>query len=49
MHDLATIMGKKTIAEFVETAEILEKITTIGIDYSQGYHLHRPEAVTQLA
>lgn len=36
-------LGLKTVAEFVETASILEKLREIGVDYAQGYHIHRPE------
>lgn len=32
-----------TVAEFVENAEILEKLQQVGVDYAQGYHIHRPE------
>lgn len=35
--------GLKTVAEFVENAAILERLAAIGVDYAQGYHLHRPE------
>lgn len=36
-------MGLKTVAECVETANILDKLREIGVDYAQGYHIHRPE------
>ncbi|MBU2971932.1 EAL domain-containing protein [Pseudoalteromonas sp. C2R02] len=39
----AKIMGKKTVAEFVEDALILKKLNEIGVDYVQGYHIHKPE------
>jgi len=39
----ATAMNKKTIAEFVENAEIEQLLKEIGIDYGQGYHIHKPE------
>lgn len=42
MHQLARMMGMKTIAEFVENKAILEEIKTIGIDYAQGYGIARP-------
>jgi len=32
----------KTIGELVETPEILEKLTEIGVDYAQGFGIHRP-------
>ncbi|MBW3566547.1 MAG: EAL domain-containing protein, partial [Proteobacteria bacterium] len=37
-------MGVRTIAEFVEDAEILEALRRIGVDLAQGYEMHRPEA-----
>ena len=33
----------KTVAEFVATKEILEKVLQLGIDFSQGYLLGEPE------
>jgi EAL domain-containing protein (putative c-di-GMP-specific phosphodiesterase class I) len=39
----ATAMNKKTVAEFVENGEIENILTEIGIDYAQGYHIHKPE------
>jgi EAL domain-containing protein (putative c-di-GMP-specific phosphodiesterase class I) len=36
-------MGLKTIAEFVETAACLQRLRDIGVDYAQGYAIHRPE------
>jgi len=42
---VSRVMGKKTIAEFVENASIARQLSDIGIDYAQGYHLHRPEAL----
>jgi diguanylate cyclase (GGDEF)-like protein/PAS domain S-box-containing protein len=40
------VLGLKTIAEFVETDTTLEKLREIGIDYAQGYAIHRPEPLT---
>jgi EAL domain-containing protein (putative c-di-GMP-specific phosphodiesterase class I) len=42
IHQLASVMGIKTIAEFVESDTILEKLADIGIDYAQGYGISRP-------
>jgi len=39
---LAKELGIKTIAEFVESEEILEFLREIEIDYVQGYHLGKP-------
>jgi len=42
ISDVAKAIGIETIAEFVETQEIREKLIDIGITYSQGYHIHKP-------
>lgn len=36
-------LGIETIAEFVQDEAILERLKSLGVDYAQGYHLHRPE------
>jgi EAL domain-containing protein (putative c-di-GMP-specific phosphodiesterase class I) len=40
-------MGKRTIAEFVESAEILRKLAEFGIDFAQGFHVGRPEPIAE--
>jgi EAL domain-containing protein (putative c-di-GMP-specific phosphodiesterase class I) len=42
-------MGIKTIAERVETQEVLEKLGSIGVEYAQGYYIARPESVRSFA
>jgi len=42
INDIGHVMGKKTIAEFVENEEILEKLRGIGVDYAQGYGIAKP-------
>jgi len=44
MTEIASKLGKKTIAEFVETPEIIAKLKEMGIDYGQGYVFGKPEA-----
>ena len=39
----AETMGIKTVAEFVENAVIESMLAEIGIDFGQGYHIHKPE------
>ena len=41
--DFAKRLEIETIAEFVETKEIFDKVSELGIDYSQGYFLGKPE------
>ncbi len=37
-------LGIQTIAEFVESEEVLEELRKMGIDYAQGYHLGVPSS-----
>jgi len=46
IHSIGRTMNLKTIAEFVESEEILEVVRSIGIDYAQGYHLGKPEPIS---
>jgi len=39
---LAKEMGIETIAEFVTSKEIFDKVKLLGIDYAQGYHIGKP-------
>jgi len=39
----AAAMNKKVVAEFVENAEIEKMLMEIGVDYGQGFHIHKPE------
>jgi EAL domain-containing protein (putative c-di-GMP-specific phosphodiesterase class I) len=39
---IARVMGKSTVAEFVESNEILETLREIGVDYAQGYAIGKP-------
>ena len=45
IHRIAQEMGIATIAEYVENDEILEKLVALGINYAQGYGIHRPEPI----
>ena len=45
INRIGHVMGKKTIAEFVENAEILACLKTLGVDYAQGYGIARPVPV----
>lgn len=43
VNEIAHLMGKQTIAECVENAEILERLREIGVDYAQGWGIERPK------
>lgn len=42
---IARELGKQTIAEFVEDQATLDKLRELGVDYAQGYHIGRPNAL----
>ncbi len=41
--NFAKQLGMETVAEFVDSQQILDKVTKIGVDYSQGFYLGKPE------
>ena len=43
IHFIAKNKNIKTIAEFVENKQIQQTLATIGVDYAQGYGIHKPE------
>ena len=42
INHIGHVMGKKTIAEFVENVQTLEALRSIGVDYGQGYGIAKP-------
>jgi diguanylate cyclase (GGDEF)-like protein len=49
MHQIATKLGKKTIAEFVECPNTIKILREIGIHYGQGYVFGKPgELISEL-
>lgn len=42
MNEIGKLLGKQTIAEFVENDEIRAKLAEIGVDYVQGYGIAMP-------
>jgi diguanylate cyclase (GGDEF)-like protein len=42
INEIAHALGKKTIAEFVEDDDTLDKLKEIGVNYAQGYAIGRP-------
>ncbi len=49
INDMGHVMGKQTIAEFVENDAILDKLREIGVDYAQGYGIDRPRPIEEIA
>jgi EAL domain-containing protein (putative c-di-GMP-specific phosphodiesterase class I) len=42
INQIGHIMGLKTIAEYVESKELLQSVRELGIDYAQGYEIAMP-------
>ncbi len=45
INQIGHTMGIKTIAEFVESDAIIDKLFELGVDYAQGYGISRPTAL----
>ncbi len=48
INEIGHLLGKQTIAEYVESDAILERLREIGVDYAQGYSIGRPEPLENL-
>ena len=48
IHHIGKIMNIQTVAEFVENDSILKKLREIGVDYGQGYAIHKPQPFDDL-
>jgi len=48
MNNVGRVLGIKTIAEFVESQDILDALGTINVDYAQGYHIGKPTPMADL-
>jgi EAL domain-containing protein (putative c-di-GMP-specific phosphodiesterase class I) len=45
INQVGKAMGIETIAERVETREVLDKLSELGIEFAQGYFIARPTSV----
>ena len=48
INEIGQVMGKKTIAEFVENEEILDVLRSVGVNYAQGYGVGMPMPIESL-
>lgn len=42
INEIGHLMGKKTVAEYVENEAIRQELETIGVDFAQGNDIHEP-------
>ncbi|MFK7732374.1 MAG: putative bifunctional diguanylate cyclase/phosphodiesterase [Pseudomonadales bacterium] len=45
ISDVAHVLGMSTVAEYVENDAIIAVLRTLGVEYLQGYGLHKPEPI----
>ena len=45
INRIAHLLGLKTVAEFVEDGDILERLREIGVDYAQGHYIAKAVAL----
>lgn len=48
IHNIGQIMEMQTIAEFVENTGIQEMLRELGVDYAQGYGIHKPQPFEEI-
>lgn len=43
INQIGQVLGSKTIAEFVEDKSILDALLEVGVNYAQGFAIHKPQ------
>jgi len=46
--DVARVMRIETVAEFVDRPDVLARLGEMGVDFAQGFLLHRPAPIDEL-
>jgi diguanylate cyclase (GGDEF)-like protein/PAS domain S-box-containing protein len=46
--DVARVAGVRTVAECVDNPAVLERLRAMGIDFAQGFLMHRPAPIDEL-
>ena len=47
MNEIAHLLGKRTVGEFIESEEMSLSLRDIGVDYGQGYYFGVPAPLNQ--
>lgn len=48
INEIAHLYNKKTVAEFVESDAIFEKLLELNVDYAQGHGISRPVSLAEI-
>jgi diguanylate cyclase (GGDEF)-like protein/PAS domain S-box-containing protein len=48
INEVGHVMGKKTVAEFVENEKTFNVLKSLGVDYAQGYGIGKPMPLHEL-
>jgi len=48
INEIAHAIGVQTIAEFVETPQIFERLSEMGVDFGQGHSIAVPRPIEEL-
>jgi diguanylate cyclase (GGDEF)-like protein len=48
IHEVGKLLGKQTIAEFVDSDNTMEILRHIGVNYGQGYHIRKPFPISSM-
>lgn len=48
INEIGHILGLKTVAEYVESSSVLDRLSDIGIDYAQGFGIAEPRLLRML-
>ncbi len=48
INEMAHVMGKKTVAEFVESDALIDILIALGVDYAQGYAIGHPMPIDNI-
>lgn len=46
VNEMAQTIGMKTVAEFVESHDVLQLLKDMGVDYAQGYNVGEPSSLS---
>jgi two-component system, chemotaxis family, CheB/CheR fusion protein len=49
INELGHLLGKETIAKYVESMDLVEELKKMGVDHVQGYVYSQPQSIEDFA